>query len=812
MSRRSRAESEEAFSLFPFLAVLLCTMGTLALVFVLIAQKTSSDEQTQAAESVVEEFDADAGLGDVSEYGSIIGASELAAAMNGGLEKDAEDQENSAYEEALVKTGAATLEEVLDEKESVEWFMNELDEIRSHSDELFEEERQRLANAEAGIAKLREEADLAQRRYDALMNEGEDDEDADELRKQIAALDQALEELQEEAAELRDQNANAKKSYAIVPYQGKKGTFRRPIYVECNDSGVFIKPENVRFDERDFLLAQYPGNPFDTALRAASQRILTTGGQKTITGEAIEPYPLVIVRPSGSRYFYSAIAALASWGELYGYEFVEEDQELEYPAPDPVLAKVAADQANDARARMQAQLAAALSIRNARLVAEERARRGARPGGSGDGAPTSELQSRLGSNVRLGAANPLANAGGKPNGGGLGDGLAARGGTIPSSPAPAIRPGTPTMVGAAPSVPSVAPSVPPVQGLATNVAGGGVFTGAAGDVGARSARAATGGDFGPSVSYVGRFAQNAAPAGGDDGVGPENLGDDGQTQVGENAGANSSDATGELAQSRAYADDATASDASSATLDGASESAPFDGTTRRVENAAATAQETARPGAETPLYMKNFVAAPESSQSSDPAQSRDLSNTLGNTTFGVGATGEGSTGSLAKSDAASDSASAAPGVPNVFDKTVSLDDPVEPKPAIRDDETPKEAFLVSRELTRTATRGNERGIVVRCGSDGYVFPKQPGLRASYTVPYQTSGKTRADRDAELADVVTLCVKSWGLAGRDMYWAPYLKIEVAPGGEQGFQELQEFCQTQGLTFVLAKAPNAAPKTR
>ena len=51
MSRRSRAESEEAFSLFPFLAVLLCTMGTLALVFVLIAQKTSSDEQTQAADN-----------------------------------------------------------------------------------------------------------------------------------------------------------------------------------------------------------------------------------------------------------------------------------------------------------------------------------------------------------------------------------------------------------------------------------------------------------------------------------------------------------------------------------------------------------------------------------------------------------------------------------------------------------------------------------------------------------------------------------------------------------------------------------------
>ena len=772
-------------------------MGTLALVFVLIAQKTSNDEQSEKPEDVVAEFDADAALGDVGEYGSIINASELAAAMNGGLEKDSEEQKNNAYEEALVKTGAATLEEVLGEKESVEWFMNELDEIRSHSDELFEEERQRLANAEAGIAKLREEADLAQRRYDALMSEGNDDEDADELRKQIAALDQALEELQEEAAELRDKNANAKKSYAIVPYQGKKGTFRRPIYVECNDSGVFIMPERVRFDERDFLLAQYPGNPFDTALRAASQRILTTGGQKTITGESIEPYPLIIVRPSGSRYFYSAVAALASWGELYGYEFVEEDQELAYPAPDPVLAKVAADQANDARMRMQAQLSAALSIRNARLVAEERARRGARPGGASDGAPTSELQSRLGSNVRLGAANPMANAGARPNVGSVANGLAAQGGAPQS--APAIRPGTPTTVG-------TIPPVPPVQGLATNVAGGGVFTGAANDAGARSAQVALGGELGPSPTYVGRFAQNAAPNPG--GAAPS---ENGQTQGGENALADASGATGELAQSQAYASDGTQFDASNAIPDGASVSAPYGGTTQRVENAAATAQEPPQVGAETPLYMKNFVATPESSQPSDPTQSRDLSNTLGNTTYGAGATGEGSVGSLAKSDASNDSASAAPGVPNVFDKTVSLDDPVEPKPAIRDDETPKEAFLVSRELTRTATRGNERGIVVRCAANGYVFPKQPGLRASYTVPYQTSGKTRADRDAELADVVTLCVKSWGLAGRDMYWAPYLKIEVASGGEQGLQELQEFCQTQGLTFVLAKTPDDAPKT-
>ena len=78
MPRRLRAESEEAFSLFPFLAVLLCTMGTLALVFVLIAQKTSADPIEDAVEERAIAFDASAGLKDAVPYGSIIGADELA--------------------------------------------------------------------------------------------------------------------------------------------------------------------------------------------------------------------------------------------------------------------------------------------------------------------------------------------------------------------------------------------------------------------------------------------------------------------------------------------------------------------------------------------------------------------------------------------------------------------------------------------------------------------------------------------------------------------------------------------------------------
>ena len=105
-------------------------MGTLALVFVLIAQKASSDEIVEESDAPVAEFDADAALGDVGEYGAIVGAAELAAAMNGGLGAERDEERDEAYEEALVKTGAASLDEVLEEKESVEWFLSELDEIK----------------------------------------------------------------------------------------------------------------------------------------------------------------------------------------------------------------------------------------------------------------------------------------------------------------------------------------------------------------------------------------------------------------------------------------------------------------------------------------------------------------------------------------------------------------------------------------------------------------------------------------------------------------------------------------------------------
>ncbi len=764
-SSRSRAASEDAFSLFPFLAVLLCTMGTLSLVFVLVARKTSAeptpDADDEAAAVAVVPFDGSAATFGHEISGTIVDADALASALNGGLSTN-DAPSLSEYERALEKTGNASLEDVRGETENLDWLLSELSNMRETAEKNLAEQRARLANAEAAIAQLRAEAQAAEQKYEALVNSGEN-EGLDELKARLQSVDCEIEKLMEEAEKLREENADAKHSYAIVPYQGKKGTFRRPIFVECNADGVFIEPEGVKFDERDFLLAQYPGNPFDAALRAVAHRYLVTGGQKTASGDAIEPYPLIIVRPSGAKHFYAAIAALASWGELYGYEFVEEDQVLEYPQPDPLLAQAAQEQAQIARDRMQAQLAAALSARNAQIVALERSRRNASAYGGNTSAPQTELQARLGSNVRLGVARPdltdLAMRGSSSAGLPFGEGSGlTRGGANAATPSASAPLGAGLGSGANVAVAA--------QGLGNGGVGvggglgaGGSFSGAAtaaAESGGANVGSGIGGETAPVVPYVGAYAQNGA------------------------SGAGKASGTETGAGSNALGDDASQGGVQSL----------------YVGNAAASGQESALASAAhdentAPLYMRKFIDAPDAADSSVAAK-QDLSKTLGNSGVATGAQGTETDGDRLASSA--NAAQNGQGIPNVFDKTVDLSKEDEPKLEPRVDDAPKEAFLVSRELTRTATRGNERAVSVVCSSKGFLFPKQPGLRKEVLVKYDAE-----DRDAQLLDAVALCVKGWGLAGRNMYWAPYVKASGDKGFETRLNDLQAFCKAQGLTL-------------
>ena len=760
MPRRSRA-TEEEFSLFPFLAVLLCTMGTLALVFVLVAQKTGGDD-ANTEDARAREFDKTVAQTELVTNGEIIDSQDLANALGTRTPKAFADvdsldgvgqEENDAreeYERALAKTNAASLEDVQNEAESLEWFADELDAIRKQTEEAFNEERERLANAEAALAQLRQRVEIAKKQYDALCEKNNvESQDANALKEKLDAINLEIQNLQTETNELREKAKNAKRSYAIAPYQGKKGTFRRPIYLECSSNGVALMPENVKFNDFDFMLARYPGNPFDSAIRAVAHRYLLQTNGKTENGDAVEPYPLLVVRPGGAEYFYVAVQALASWGDVYGYEFVDEDQTIEYPPSDPQTEKIAQEQANFARNRLQTQLAAAVEEERARerilSITEDARARGEKDEryaqgygqGVGNNGEISSLQARLGADVRVGAArrqlaaNATTQATGTPGqnapvntGGGASANDGAR---IGATYLPLLQTPAPKNYD-----PLATPTAPP--------------------------------------QYVGQYSQFATSPGA--------------TSEASQSGADQNNALNSVANAGAFA-----SAVNQSLNSGRPGDAPSQGTRLYVDNAAATAQTSApnhAPTANAPEYMKNFIDPNQPQPREEASSPIEYGKTLGNTTYAANAKGDATNGTLANaSDAAQQRSQQAP--------------------RSNKSDMPKGAFSVTEDALRPATSGNERGITLKCAANRFVLPRQPGLRENAVV---RAGKdrNRAEFEKELEDAVALCVKSWGAAGRNHYWAPFLRVEVEQGAEEEYRQLVEFCNRQGLGIVRVDAPS------
>jgi hypothetical protein len=72
-----------------------------------------------------------------------------------------------------------------------------------------------------------------------------------------------------------------------------------------------------------------------------------------------EPYPLIVVRPKGFKFYRLVREAIQSWDSEFGYELVEQDWELKFGGADPQLATVEYDAAQLARERLKALAAAA---------------------------------------------------------------------------------------------------------------------------------------------------------------------------------------------------------------------------------------------------------------------------------------------------------------------------------------------------------------------------------------------------------------------------------------------------------------------
>jgi hypothetical protein len=300
MSRRSAMQSASGgIQLFPFLAVLICTMGSLVVVLVAMARQG----QLQA----------------------------LASAM---VAQRADD------------------DSFRDERESIEWEISHLIESRKKTEAQLADGRLELSHIEDHLRRLRERAEELRVETAELHGDTNASQSAADAERELAALNEKISKLQDE---LRARATTGKQvSYSIVPYEGPNQTRRRPIYIECRADAILLQPEGVRLTEADFSGPLTAGNPLAAAMRAEREYL-----KQVNTKDAGEPYPLLVVRPDGISAYYAARAALSSWDTDFGYELVEADWQLDFLAADPQLAVLLEKVLADSRLRQEALMRAA---------------------------------------------------------------------------------------------------------------------------------------------------------------------------------------------------------------------------------------------------------------------------------------------------------------------------------------------------------------------------------------------------------------------------------------------------------------------
>lgn len=290
MRRRKRKRIQPNVSLFPFLAVLICTLGVLIVMLVMAVKSAEVKAQTVQAEddkSRQEEID------------KLQFALDLRMAKIEGMQEmrpDAQKRVNDA------RTTRSHLEDSIRElKKEFEYVRNDLIELR---------------NQELDVPEIAE----------SFSKEDSENE--------IANLQQLIEEKQKSLEEKRAlAKSTGPSTYKIVPYNGNRGTFRKPIFLECTKDAIVLQPSGIRLAKSEFEAPLAPGNSIDSALLATREY----WQRYDIAGNEGSPYPLVVVRPEGAETFVLARHAMKSWDDEFGYELVESDQEIDFGPNDPQL-------------------------------------------------------------------------------------------------------------------------------------------------------------------------------------------------------------------------------------------------------------------------------------------------------------------------------------------------------------------------------------------------------------------------------------------------------------------------------------------
>lgn len=152
--------------------------------------------------------------------------------------------------------------------------------------------------------------------------------------KERLQLEQRILGLRRQMKAVSDQQRADAGKYSIVPYDGKSGTTRRPILVEVTATGFRFVPEDVFIGAGDIEGFNDRQNPLLAGATALTQYWNQFNQQQGTVSADSQPYVLMIVRPSGTLGYYVSVRLLSALKQPHGYELVDEDVDLKWPAVD----------------------------------------------------------------------------------------------------------------------------------------------------------------------------------------------------------------------------------------------------------------------------------------------------------------------------------------------------------------------------------------------------------------------------------------------------------------------------------------------
>ncbi len=288
-------------STFPFLAVLLCAMGSLILLLLVIDRRAKVVARSKALEAVKQ----------------AVAEDEKAAAAS----RAEWELRRQALHELLNQENSQVVAKINSFQEQLATAVRDLQVEQGRDRELLEQiqvEKTRLSRKEEELAIQARTATQASQQSEAA-------------RSELARLTADLRKMEQTLEDLRAVRQRQQQTYSLVPYRGKRGDNRRPLYLDCAAGGLIFHPDHLTVPVGE-----------TTPVRAEVERRLSAKA-KPASGEPEVPYLLFLIRPNGILTYYQTLTALNGLKLDFGYEFIEPDWVLNFPeddktpAPQPLM-------------------------------------------------------------------------------------------------------------------------------------------------------------------------------------------------------------------------------------------------------------------------------------------------------------------------------------------------------------------------------------------------------------------------------------------------------------------------------------------